>query len=160
VWLLVTQQFISASEMDITAEPTGLKQRKAVCEGENGSDGKTDERIDGKSDEFQPSDIENGIGSNNVTLLDKSDREMNKGDKNAGQENWQCNGKSSDKDNGGKLSHHTHCYVPKRLIVTALLGIGLMLVYAMRTNLGVTVVMILDEKAYEKVGSTNAIVKV
>lgn len=49
------------------------------------------------------------------------------------------------------------CYIPKRLIVTVLLGLGMLLVYAMRTNVGVTVVMILDEQAYAKVGTVDAI---
>ncbi|KAL4225055.1 hypothetical protein ACF0H5_015749 [Mactra antiquata] len=50
------------------------------------------------------------------------------------------------------------CYVPKRYIVTVLLGLGMLLVYAMRTNVGVTVVMILDERAFEKVGSIDSLV--
>lgn len=48
------------------------------------------------------------------------------------------------------------CYIPKRLIVTMLLGAGMLLVYSMRTNVGVTVVMILDERAYSKVGTVGA----
>lgn len=54
----------------------------------------------------------------------------------------------------------TTCYIPKRVIVTFLLGIGLLLVYSMRTNVGVTVVIILDERAYEKVGTMDTIVDV
>lgn len=54
----------------------------------------------------------------------------------------------------------TTCYIPKRVIVTFLLGIGLLLVYSMRTNVGVTVVIILDERAYEKVGTLDTIVDV
>lgn len=42
-------------------------------------------------------------------------------------------------------------YIPRRYIVTLLLGLGMLLVYAQRTNLGVTVVMILDVTAHEKV---------
>ena len=51
-------------------------------------------------------------------------------------------------------------YIPKRYIVTCLLGVGMLFVYAMRTNVGVTVVMILDERAHEKVGTIDAILKV
>ena len=43
------------------------------------------------------------------------------------------------------------CYIPKRHIVTFLTAVGMLLTYAMRTNVGVTVVMILDELAHEKV---------
>ncbi|XP_052801015.1 vesicular glutamate transporter 1-like [Mya arenaria] len=50
--------------------------------------------------------------------------------------------------------------VPKRVIVTMLLGLGMMLVYAMRTNVGVMVVMILDEQAYEKLESVEAIMNI
>lgn len=43
------------------------------------------------------------------------------------------------------------CYVPKRHILTCLTAIGMLLTFAMRTNVAVTVVMILDEEAHEKV---------
>jgi hypothetical protein len=51
-------------------------------------------------------------------------------------------------------------YIPKRLIVTFMLGLGLLLVYAMRTNVGVMVVMILDDRAFEKVGTIDAKINV
>ena len=51
-------------------------------------------------------------------------------------------------------------YIPKRWIVTFLSGLGLLLVYSMRTNVGVMVVMILDERAYEKVGTIDAMINV
>ena len=51
----------------------------------------------------------------------------------------------------------THCYVQKRYIMTFLTAVGMLLTFAMRTNVGMTVVMILDERAHEKVGSTKDI---
>lgn len=51
-------------------------------------------------------------------------------------------------------------YIPKRVIVTVLMGLGMLLVYGMRTNVGVTVIMILDEKAHEKVGTLHAVFNV
>lgn len=48
------------------------------------------------------------------------------------------------------------CYIPVRYIVTVLAGIGMMLVYAMRINLGVTVILILDYAPHTKVGTPEA----
>ena len=48
------------------------------------------------------------------------------------------------------------CYVPKRYIVTVLSAVGMMLVYAMRTSLGVTVILILDFAPHTKVGTAHA----
>jgi len=58
------------------------------------------------------------------------------------------------------MEHKGCCYVPKRIIVTFLLGLGMLLVYAMRTNIGVTVVMILDQSASAKVPSIDAYLNV
>lgn len=63
------------------------------------------------------------------------------------------NGKTSDEF---RPSTSKICYIPKRMVVTAMLGLGMLLVYAMRTNVGVTVVMILHERAFEKVGTLDA----
>lgn len=62
-------------------------------------------------------------------------------------------GKTSDKF---RPSTSKICYIPKRMVVTVMLGLGMLLVYAMRTNVGVTVVMILHERAFEKVGTLDA----
>ena len=43
------------------------------------------------------------------------------------------------------------CYVPKRYVTTAMTAIGMLLIYAMRTNLGVTVITILDHAPHTKV---------
>ena len=48
-------------------------------------------------------------------------------------------------------------YMPKRYIMTFLIALGMLLTFAMRTNVGVTVVMILDEQAHEKVESAHDI---
>ena len=42
-------------------------------------------------------------------------------------------------------------YIPKRYVTTALTAVGMLLVYSMRTNLGVTVITILDHSSYKKV---------
>lgn len=51
-------------------------------------------------------------------------------------------------------------YIPKRLIVTVLLGLGMLLVYAMRTNVGTLAVMILDLQAVDKLESAYVILNV
>jgi len=48
------------------------------------------------------------------------------------------------------------CYVSKRYIVIVLSAVGMMLVYAMRTSLGVTVILILDFAPHTKVGTARA----
>lgn len=58
---------------------------------------------------------------------------------------------------GSKLENYYSFYIPKRYIVTFLTALGMLLVYAMRTNVGVTVVMILDDMAHEKVSSAKDI---
>lgn len=42
-------------------------------------------------------------------------------------------------------------YIPKRYVTTALTAVGMLFVYSMRTNLGVTVITILDHSSYKKV---------
>ena len=61
--------------------------------------------------------------------------------------------KSKMENSGHKTRVPSSCYIPKRYIVTFLTALGMLLTYAMRTNVGVTVVMILDELAHEKVGT-------
>ena len=51
-------------------------------------------------------------------------------------------------------------YIPRRYIITFMLGFGMLLIYSMRTNVGVTVVMILDEAPHEKIGPAHLIEKV
>ena len=63
------------------------------------------------------------------------------------------NSRSYTEDSSPKPGTPSRCYIPKRYIVTFLTALGMLLTYAMRTNIGVTVVMILDELAHEKVGT-------
>lgn len=47
-------------------------------------------------------------------------------------------------------------YIPRRYIVVFLSTLGMMVVYCMRTNVGVTMITILDEEAHMKVGTPEA----
>ncbi|KAL5006296.1 hypothetical protein ScPMuIL_015102 [Solemya velum] len=47
-------------------------------------------------------------------------------------------------------------YIQRRYIINFLLFMGMLLVYGMRTNIGVIVITILDERAREKVGTLEA----
>lgn len=99
-----------------------------------------------------------------IKKLDSKTMDINSMDKK------DMNEDSDDEDRAEMLSKHimcgrcrpcrrscpTVCYVPKRFIVTILTGIGMMLVYAMRTNLAVTVILILDFAPHTKVGTTQA----
>ncbi len=49
------------------------------------------------------------------------------------------------------------CYFPRRYVIIILLALGMFFAHAMRVNVAVTVVTILDEAPYHKVGSTEAI---
>lgn len=73
-------------------------------------------------------------------------------------ENAQCKGETPTVNSGNsrRFMISCPCYVPKRLIQTILLGFGMLLLYAMRTNVGVLVVMILSDNASEKVGTLDA----
>ena len=48
------------------------------------------------------------------------------------------------------------CRCPQRYLVTLLTGVGMMLVYAMRTNVAVTAIALLDEELTDKVGTDQA----
>ncbi|XP_061178058.1 vesicular glutamate transporter 2-like [Saccostrea echinata] len=47
-------------------------------------------------------------------------------------------------------------YFPRRYIVTILATLGMVVVYCMRTNVGITMITILDEEAHMKVGTQQA----
>ncbi|XP_078333766.1 vesicular glutamate transporter 2-like [Crassostrea virginica] len=47
-------------------------------------------------------------------------------------------------------------YIPRRYVVVLLSTLGMVVVYCMRTNVGVTMVTILDEEAHMKVGTQQA----
>ncbi|XP_055998700.1 vesicular glutamate transporter 2-like isoform X2 [Ostrea edulis] len=47
-------------------------------------------------------------------------------------------------------------YIPRRYIVTFLTTLGMVVTYCMRTNVGVTMITILDEEAHMKVGTLQA----
>ncbi|KAK3103573.1 hypothetical protein FSP39_020244 [Pinctada imbricata] len=48
------------------------------------------------------------------------------------------------------------CYFPKRYLITLLTGFGMLLVYSMRTNVGIAAITILDLQAHTKVGTERA----
>ncbi|KAL3842885.1 hypothetical protein ACJMK2_020860, partial [Sinanodonta woodiana] len=56
-------------------------------------------------------------------------------------------------DGAESFSAPTGCYIPRRHLISFLVGVAMMLIYAMRTNVGVTVITILDKRANEKVGT-------
>nr|AKN21533.1 slc17a-10 [Schmidtea mediterranea] len=73
------------------------------------------------------------------------------------------NGENISKDNHSadnkemKEDKNKDLYFPRRFIVVALCWSGLLIVHAMRVNVGITVVTILDTDAHSKVGSEAAI---
>ena len=48
-------------------------------------------------------------------------------------------------------SRKCKCYIPKRYVVTFLTGMGMLVTYCMRTNIGVAAITILDLQAHTKV---------
>lgn len=56
-----------------------------------------------------------------------------------------------------QASSETDFYLPRRFIVVALCWTGLFVIHAMRVNVGITVVTILDVEAHTKVGSEEAV---
>lgn len=50
----------------------------------------------------------------------------------------------------------TRVYLPKRYLTTFLTAMGMVITYAMRTNLGFTAVIILAEEPSQKVGTPDA----
>ena len=53
--------------------------------------------------------------------------------------------------------HCCPCYIPKRVIMVILCFLGMFVIHAMRVNVAVAVVTLIDETAHAKVGSHQAI---
>ena len=73
--------------------------------------------------------------------------------KNNDDETKKSNDDETKKSNRPKCLSCKWCgiYIPKRYVTTALTAVGMLFVYSMRTNLGVTVITILDHSSYKKV---------
>lgn len=68
----------------------------------------------------------------------------------------QVKGKESDMSDASSNGCCSCPYIPRRYIVVFLSTLGMMVVYCMRTNVGVTMITILDEEAHMKVGTPEA----
>lgn len=68
----------------------------------------------------------------------------------------QVKGKDSDMSDASSNGCCSCPYIPRRYIVVFLSTLGMMVVYCMRTNVGVTMITILDEEAHMKVGTPEA----
>lgn len=69
----------------------------------------------------------------------------------------------NEKDECSPHKHNNGCcgfYFPRRYLTSLLAGLGMLLVYAMRTNIGMTAITLLDERSPEKVGTVEAIINV
>ncbi|OWF54203.1 hypothetical protein KP79_PYT18947 [Mizuhopecten yessoensis] len=63
-----------------------------------------------------------------------------------------------------KIDHNTcpqkrkcTCYVPRRYVTSFLTGLGMLLVYAMRTNIGLTAITLLDTSSPAKVEDAETV---
>lgn len=66
------------------------------------------------------------------------------------------------KDNGNVSEYESHkenghctCYLPRRYVTSFFTGVGMLLVYAMRTNIGLTAITLLDASSVAKVEVTD-----
>lgn len=71
-------------------------------------------------------------------------------------EGSQVKGEETDMSDAGSSGCCSCPYIPRRYIVAFLSTLGMVVVYCMRTNVGVTMITILDEEAHMKVGTPEA----
>lgn len=62
-----------------------------------------------------------------------------------------------DEPNRAASGQGCSCYIPKRYIMIGMICMGMTIIHAIRVNLAVTVITLLDIKAHEKLGTIEAI---